>query len=563
MTEKRIALIIASDRYEDTDLRQLVAPAQDAAALAGVLEDPAIGGFDVKTLLNKSSHEVRQQIEAFFTGLSRDDLLLLYFSCHGIKDESGHLYFATTDTRRKLLRSTAISSYFVNEVMRLSPSRRQVLLLDCCFSGAFARGMVAKSDQEVGTKESFEGRGRVVLTASDAIQYAFEGEDVTGEGVRSIFTRTLVHGLTTGEADVDLDGYISFEDLSNYVCKSISEQRPEQEPRKWALDVHGDIIIARNPNPVVKPLPPELQPALESPLAYIREGAARELSRLLQSTDKGLALAAREALEVLKDDDSRSVSSTAGEILKAYEEERRKEQEELERKAEEEKRCKEQEELKRKAEEEKRRKEQEELEGKAEEERKRKEQEKLERKAEEERRRKEEEELKRKAVEEKQRKEQEELERKAAEEEKRRRDQEELERKARIPKTESPELEPSEPEPDKSKAPQESTTESQPDKRESPAVEPKIIDPRPVDRKHYRLILIAIYVISILIGAQGIVRLVTVIRMDWNLVLGFAIPLVIWGVVGLLFARRSVKHAIIFAAACVILGLIIFMTAPG
>jgi hypothetical protein len=66
MTEKRFALIIASYQYEDADLRQLVAPAQDAEDLARVLADPAIGGFEVQTLLNEPSYQVNPAIETFF-----------------------------------------------------------------------------------------------------------------------------------------------------------------------------------------------------------------------------------------------------------------------------------------------------------------------------------------------------------------------------------------------------------------------------------------------------------------------------------------------------------------
>ena len=194
MTEKRVALIIATDQYEDKGLRQLISPAHDAEALAGVLKEPDIGGFEVKTLLNETSHRIRREIEAFFIDRTRDDLLLLYFSCHGIKDEDGRLYYSTTDTDRKLLRATAIESGFVNDIMQRSRSRKQVLLLDCCYSGAFARGMITKADKKVITRNDFEGegRGRVVLTASDAMQYSFEGDQVEGKGIPSLFSPNLL-----------------------------------------------------------------------------------------------------------------------------------------------------------------------------------------------------------------------------------------------------------------------------------------------------------------------------------------------------------------------------------
>lgn len=101
-----------------------------------------------------------------------------------MKDDEGHLYFAAFDTYRKELYSTAISADFVNMIMSRSRSKRQVLLLDCCYSGAFAKGMIAKgADKEVHTKEHFDGHGRIILTASDAMQYSFEGDELKGVGV--------------------------------------------------------------------------------------------------------------------------------------------------------------------------------------------------------------------------------------------------------------------------------------------------------------------------------------------------------------------------------------------
>ena len=49
-----------------------------------------------------------------------------------------------------------------------------MVILDCCFSGAFARG--AKGDDDLGLGERLvgEGRGRVVLTASRGTEYSFE-----------------------------------------------------------------------------------------------------------------------------------------------------------------------------------------------------------------------------------------------------------------------------------------------------------------------------------------------------------------------------------------------------
>src|SRR5205085_10714560 len=114
---------------------------QDVENLECVLSDPAIGGFQVKRLVDVPKAVIEPEIEEFFSHRKRDDLMLLYFSGHGIKDEDGRLYFATPNTRTAYLRTTAVSAALVEDILRRSLSRRQILLLDCCYSGAFARGM--------------------------------------------------------------------------------------------------------------------------------------------------------------------------------------------------------------------------------------------------------------------------------------------------------------------------------------------------------------------------------------------------------------------------------------
>ena len=64
--QRRFALIIANNEYHDADFQKLIAPAQDAKALASVLKDPAIGDFEVKVILNEPSYKVNEEIEAFF-----------------------------------------------------------------------------------------------------------------------------------------------------------------------------------------------------------------------------------------------------------------------------------------------------------------------------------------------------------------------------------------------------------------------------------------------------------------------------------------------------------------
>jgi uncharacterized caspase-like protein len=319
MASGRSALILAVDEYEDAKLRKLRAPARDAEELKRVLGDPRIGDFQIELCANEPEHLVRRKVARFFANRRRDDLLLLHIACHGLKDDFGRLFFAATDTEVDHLAATAVSAEFVNQEMTNSLSRRIVLLLDCCYSGAFASGMTSRGGESVEVKERFEGSGRAVLTASSAMEYAFEGDELSGKGNPSVFTAAVVKALETGEADRDGDGWISVDELYDYLYDQVQEVTPQQTPSKWIFDVRGDLVIAKSSYVApVHPaeLPTDLKGAIESPLPAVRLGAVQVLGELVAGRDASLAKAAQEALKGLAaEDDSRRVSQAATSLL--------------------------------------------------------------------------------------------------------------------------------------------------------------------------------------------------------------------------------------------------------
>src|SRR6266496_6672416 len=246
----KYALIIGNNKYDDPKLAQLKTPAADSAALAKVLDDKTIGSFDqVTSLVNQSESKVRRAVSAFLTEKKPDDLVLLYFSGHGVLDDRGRLYLALKDTQVSLLKATSIPSSFVADEMDSCRSRRQILVLDCCHSGAFARGTKGEQEQKAITETTFEGSGfgRVVLTASDSTQYALEGDQVIRQTELSLFTHFLLEGLKTGEADVNNDGFIALDEWYDYTYNRVVSETPRQVPHKWSYNQQGDLVIAKNP----------------------------------------------------------------------------------------------------------------------------------------------------------------------------------------------------------------------------------------------------------------------------------------------------------------------------
>ena len=321
----KYALIIGNNKYDDQKLAQLKTPAADSQALAKILDDKTIGSFDeVTPLINQTETRVRRAISTFLTNKKPDDLVLLYFSGHGVLDDRGRLYLALKDTQVNLLKATSISSSFVADEMDSCRSKRQILILDCCHSGAFARG--TKGEQKAITETTFEGSGfgRVVLTASDSTQYALEGDQVIKQTELSLFTHFLLDGLKTGEADLNNDGLIALDEWYDYTYNRVVSETPRQVPHKWSYNQQGDLVIAKNPfvKKKVVELPSELLQALESSFFGIRESAVNELGKYLQSRDPEMVDLAISFLEKMKGDDSRRISLLAERLLLEFQQTR-------------------------------------------------------------------------------------------------------------------------------------------------------------------------------------------------------------------------------------------------
>jgi hypothetical protein len=310
---ERLALVVATGTYDDAALARLRSPVHDAAGLAEVLGDPAIGGFAVTSVVDRPRQDVQLAVEEFLDGRGTDDLVLVYLSCHGLRDARGRLFYAASDTRRGRLASTGVESTWLLDQLDDCRARRQILILDCCFSGAFAHRAKGHAGPVIDDHLFGAGRGRVVLTASRAGEYSIEGEPLAVTG--SVFTTSLVDGLRTGAADLDGDGRITVEEAYGYVFERVRRSGVAQTPQRWVSGGEGRIVLARSPV-AARVVPESIRSGLNSPHEAIRLGAVvvlcdwtdradtaeqaaagrRELERIAGSDDERVAAAAREYL---------------------------------------------------------------------------------------------------------------------------------------------------------------------------------------------------------------------------------------------------------------------------
>jgi len=294
----KFALLIGVSNYAE-GLSALPAAVQDVVAVQRILADPALGNFDdVQVLTDPSRDEMTSGIELWLNERKADDTTLLFFSGHGLKDDRRELYFATGSTRKvgdQLVRSTAMAARSLNDFLRYSRSRQQVVILDCCFSGAFGE-LVARDDGEIELEAQLAAEGRVVLTSTSAVDYAFE----TKAEELSVYTRYLVEGIEKGAADLNGDGFITVDELHQFACRKVKETAPAMSPDIIMLQGRGhDIRLASAPQER-----PELRYRKEVEKLVHNGKLPRLAQRILKQSRRDCGLSNEEAItiesEVLK-----------------------------------------------------------------------------------------------------------------------------------------------------------------------------------------------------------------------------------------------------------------------
>lgn len=237
----KFALLIGVSDYQ-FGLNHLPNAPVNVRSLTEILTHPDIGGFfekDVRQVINPDSQELCEAIDGLFFNRTRDDLVLLYFNGHAIRDDSGKFYFATSKTltspEGKLRKSTVVSAGFLHDVMNDCRSKQQIIILECCFGGAFAKGL------------DITMRGRVILTSSASTQYTICSLDSSHSQkiAPSLYTNYLIEGIATGAADQNCDGMISMDELHDYINEKMQDLVPEMQPAIYAAREDYKIPIAR------------------------------------------------------------------------------------------------------------------------------------------------------------------------------------------------------------------------------------------------------------------------------------------------------------------------------
>ncbi len=255
---ERWAILVGISTYLDPRLNLRFA-ARDARELAAVLHSPTGGGFaadHVRLLVDDeaTSREVTRSLRGFLTRPAPEDLVLLYFACHGGPDPRrplGPLYLLTHDTEPDDIAGTAVEMAVIDRALRdVLLAERVVVLADTCHSAALAapgrRSVNSAEATNVYLARLGETKpGVALLTSCEAAESSQEGER-WGQG-HGVFTWHVLEGMR-GAADGfgrARDGIVGVGELFDYVRERVqADTAGEQHPNIGATSFDRNLPLA-------------------------------------------------------------------------------------------------------------------------------------------------------------------------------------------------------------------------------------------------------------------------------------------------------------------------------
>jgi hypothetical protein len=247
---RRVALVVGIQGFDDASWRPLRFPNADAEALGAVLADPAKGAFDEVDVVRGATRAGLRDALARLAARDRDerDTVVVYVSSHGTlaRDATGALrrYLVARDTRMADVPGTALSMDELQADFDRLRSRRKVLVLATCHSGA-GKSLLPPgvADELARTKAGFfvrpieeVSKASVVLAASDWGETATEDEKLGND----VYTHFLVEALRIG-ADRNGDGAVTASEAHDYARRMTyaytgGRQRPSAETSEVGAD---------------------------------------------------------------------------------------------------------------------------------------------------------------------------------------------------------------------------------------------------------------------------------------------------------------------------------------
>ncbi len=222
------AVLVGVSRYDDVAIPDIPAAANNVADLAKVLTASEGGGLaesHCTVLTNPESPQVGLAVGS--AAREADDVLLVYYTGHGVVDRRGQLYLALPGSSKEQPKWSSVPFSTLRDDLMASRARTRVLILDCCFSG---RAFEAMSTPATLVEGQIDIQGTYTIASSSRTE-----PSIAPEGHRhTAFTAALLSAAT--EPDLTLD------DLYRKVDQ-ILLRNGHPRPQRRSVNVAGDLRL--------------------------------------------------------------------------------------------------------------------------------------------------------------------------------------------------------------------------------------------------------------------------------------------------------------------------------
>lgn len=231
----RWAVIVGISNYQHRDWNLRYAD-RDAEELYKLLLTPSGGGFkpeNVCKLINETATtgNITRALRGFLKKPAREDLVLIYFACHGAPDfdRPDNVYLLTHDTDPNEIAGTALPMREIDDSLKGNlHAKKVVILVDACHSAAVGGGIGSRNAIPEATvlnrylqEMSRAKDGLALITSAEANEAAQEHE--RWGGGHGVFTHFLLEGMR-GAADTDDNDIVTIGELFEYVRDRVKQE---------------------------------------------------------------------------------------------------------------------------------------------------------------------------------------------------------------------------------------------------------------------------------------------------------------------------------------------------
>ncbi|MEU5598837.1 caspase family protein [Streptomyces sp. NPDC020298] len=229
----RVVLIGCGD-FDDIDLPAIPAVKSNLADLRSALTDQTHGTLPpehCRVLADPADH---RSVGMALAQAAREaeDLLLVYYTGHGLLDEDGLLHFALSSTDPGHVGFTGVPADLVKRYLGRARARLRILVLDCCFSGRAVAAMT-ESGSLLSAQLDVSGTYTLTSTTATAPSHAPPGQRHTA------FTAALLDALSQPEP-LTLDGIHQHID-------TLLQGAGLPRPQRRSVNTAGGIALVRGP----------------------------------------------------------------------------------------------------------------------------------------------------------------------------------------------------------------------------------------------------------------------------------------------------------------------------